>query len=203
MTCGREHASVRNLRTLAIESGGGATGRSNMPELVEFIVRLSDMRKATKHLSFNRAGFRDTDSADLLVSQCVATFRAVGTEIEVPVQGTRSGTVRLPLKQLRDLMEIANTYKKREVQLHFEPGVARIETCVRRHPDISLGIPSRSKARSTSRRWSSRHAGYRTLALPGRSRKSRAPRTRGSSSETNVGCCFDSVRGPAGLWGSA
>ncbi len=111
-----------------------------MPELVEFIVRLSDMRKATKHLSFNRAGFRDTDSADLLVSQCVATFRAVGTEIEVPVQGTRSGTVRLPLKQLRDLMEIANTYKKREVQLHFEPGVARIETCVRRHPDISLGI---------------------------------------------------------------
>jgi len=81
-------------------------------ELVEFVVRLSDMRKATKHLSFNRAGFTETDSADLLVSQCVVTFRAVGTEIEVPVQGTHPGTVRLPLSQLRDLMEIANTYKK-------------------------------------------------------------------------------------------
>jgi len=113
-----------------------------MPALepVEFLVRLSELRKATKHLSFNRASFRDTDSADLLVSQCVATFRAVGTEIEVPVEGTHSGTVRLPLKQLRDLMEIANTYKKRDVQLHFEPGMARVETCIRRHPDISLGI---------------------------------------------------------------
>lgn len=111
-----------------------------MPELVEFIVRLPELRKAEKHLSFNRAEFKETDSADLLVSACAATFRAVGTERDVPVQGTHPGTVRLPLKQLRDLVSIARSYKRREVLLHFEPGMARVETCVRRHPDISLGI---------------------------------------------------------------
>ncbi|MGA2356650.1 MAG: hypothetical protein ABSG02_19325 [Terriglobales bacterium] len=109
-------------------------------EFVEFTVRLSEMRKAIKHLFFNRAEFKDTDSADLLVSECGATFRAVGTEFEVPVQGTRSGTVRLPLKELDGLMSTASTYKKREVQLRFEPGKFPIEAYVRRHPDISLGI---------------------------------------------------------------
>ncbi len=97
-------------------------------KFVDFSVRLSDLRKATKHLSFNRGEFKDTDSADMLVSQCVATFRAVGTEIEVPVQGTRAGTVRLPLKMLHNLVSVASSYKKREVQLHIEPGLVQLET---------------------------------------------------------------------------
>lgn len=107
---------------------------------MEFTVRLTDMGKATKHLLFNRAEFKNTDSADLLVSQCTATFRAIGTEIEVPVQGSHAGTARLPLKYLRDLMSIAPTYKKREVHVRFEPGMVRLETWTRRHPDIALGI---------------------------------------------------------------
>jgi len=161
-------------------------------ELVEFVIRLSGLRKATKHLMFNRAGFGDTDSADLLVSQCIATFRAPGTEFEAPVQGTRSGTVRLPVRQLRDLMSIADSYKRREVPLHFEPGMFRVGTCVRRHPDISLGIfPDRRIDLPPD--WIPGHASYRPISFPRGDCESRPSRTSGNSSKTGFEGCLDSV----------
>lgn len=69
-------------------------------DFVEFVIHLSDMRKAAKQLSLNREGFGDTDCVDLLVSSIAATFRSIGTEAEVPVNGKHPGTVRLPLKLL-------------------------------------------------------------------------------------------------------
>jgi hypothetical protein len=52
--------------------------------VVEFAIRLSELRKAQKQLLFNRGAFKETDCADLLVSPCVATFKTVGTEFEAP-----------------------------------------------------------------------------------------------------------------------
>ena len=63
---------------------------------VDFRIRVRDLAKATKHLLFNRAQFADTDFADILVSETGATFRAVGTDTEVPVNGTQPGTARYP-----------------------------------------------------------------------------------------------------------
>ena len=109
-------------------------------QFVEFTIRLSDLRKVMKQLSVNRTEYQDTDSADILVSECIATFRAVGTETEVPVTGLQPGTVRLPMKQLNDVLSMAKTYKLPEIPLRFELGLFRVVRSVRRHPDIFLGI---------------------------------------------------------------
>lgn len=108
--------------------------------VVEFVIRSSDLRKATKQLSFNRGEFKETDCADLLVSSIAATFRSVGTATEVPIEGIHPGTVRLPLKILVKVIEVAKTYKPRELKWHFEQGIIRVEKFSLTHPDISLGI---------------------------------------------------------------
>jgi hypothetical protein len=108
--------------------------------VVEFSTRLSELRKAKKRLFFNRQGFEDTDCADLLVSPCIATFRAVGTDFEAPVNASQPGPVRMPVRMLKDIVQIASSYKKPELKLHFEPGMFQVETMKRRHPDIMLGI---------------------------------------------------------------
>lgn len=108
---------------------------------VEFVIRLSDLREAAKQLLFNRGGFADTDCADLLISPCVATFRAVGTEVEVPVHGMKTGPVRIPLLAIREIVRLAPSYRKTELKLHFEAGSYRLENSfVRTHPDITIGI---------------------------------------------------------------
>jgi hypothetical protein len=107
---------------------------------VEFVIRLSELRKAQKQLFFNRGAFKETDCVDLLVSECVATFRAVGTEFEAPVNGGHPGSVRLPLRTLKDLVQAAGTFRKPELKLHFEPGKVQVEKFIIRHPDVGLGI---------------------------------------------------------------
>jgi hypothetical protein len=107
---------------------------------VEFVIRLSELRKAKKQLFFNRGDFQKTDCADLLVSSCAATFRAVGTEFEAPVTGNCPGALRMPLWLLRDLVLVAPSFKKPEVKLRFEPGTAQVETWKRTHADIVIGI---------------------------------------------------------------
>ena len=113
----------------------------DMRRAVEFAIRLSDLRKANKHLLVNRGGFKQTDCADLLVSQCIATFRSVGTELEVPVEGIQPGAVRIPLRTLDDVVKkVVPTFKSSELKLHFEQSTVKVETFTLRHPDISLGI---------------------------------------------------------------
>jgi len=107
---------------------------------VEFVIHLSDMRNAAKQLSLNRDGFGESDSVDLLVSSVAATFRSIGTETEVSVNTKHPGTVRLPLKLLPQILQVAKTYKKPDVRLRFEPGTIRIESFKLDYPDITLGI---------------------------------------------------------------
>lgn len=59
---------------------------------------------------------------------------------EAPVGGSQPGTVRLPLKTFKGLVQAAGTFRKTELKLHFEPGKAQVETFIIRQPDITLGI---------------------------------------------------------------
>jgi hypothetical protein len=120
---------------VAIRKAGGAD-----VSVVEFTIRLSELRKAQKQLLFNRGVFKETDCADILISPCVATFRAVGTEFEAPVNGSHPGPVRMPLKTLNELVKAAGTFRKSELKLHFEPGKVQVERFMIRHPDVALGI---------------------------------------------------------------
>ena len=109
------------------------------PGLVEFEIRLSDLKKATQQLSLNRGDFKETDFADLLVSCFAATFRAIGTSVDVPVVGIHPGTIRAPLRLLAKLTDVAKTYKARELKWQFEPGAAKVEKFKMNHPDVTLG----------------------------------------------------------------
>ncbi|HEV2730928.1 MAG TPA: hypothetical protein VGV15_12920, partial [Terriglobales bacterium] len=61
---------------------------------VEFVIRTADLRRAMDQLKVNRGQRNDSDFVDILVSECAATFRAVGTETEEPANGNRPGSVR-------------------------------------------------------------------------------------------------------------
>jgi hypothetical protein len=74
-----------------------------------------------------------------LVSECAATFRAVGTETEVPVGGKHPGTVRIPLSFLERIERVLNTFKGKELNFVCEPGRVKIGTWSAKHPDIELG----------------------------------------------------------------
>jgi hypothetical protein len=112
---------------------------------VDFSIRVTDLAKATKHLLFNRKQFADTDFADILVSETGATFRAVGTDTEVPVNGMQPGTARLPLRVLNRIPELARSYKERDIQISFVTGVMTVGRTKVRHQDIVVGlIPDQS-----------------------------------------------------------
>ena len=106
---------------------------------VEFVIRLADLTRATKELRVNREDHLETDSMDILVSECAATFRAVGTESEAPVNGKHPGTVRIPLKIWDQIQRAARTFKVKELTFTCEPGVVRIGKWCAKHPDIELG----------------------------------------------------------------
>ena len=106
---------------------------------VEFTIRMSDLRLAASQLKVNRGEYTESDTVDILVSECAATFRAVGTETEVPVEGKRPGSVRLSLKSLQNIKKVALSFKKTALRLKFEPGTAWIETFSQTHPDIEIG----------------------------------------------------------------
>ena len=57
----------------------------------------------------------------------------------MPVEGTHPGAVRLPLRLLPKILEVAKTYRKREIKWHFEQGTMRIEKFSWSYPDITLG----------------------------------------------------------------
>lgn len=106
---------------------------------VEFVVRAADLRRATNQLNANRGKHNQSDFADILVSECAATFRSVGTEAEVPVEGKHPGPVRLPLRVLDAIKRVMPTMKQKELTLLCEPGVIKIGTWSLKHPDIELG----------------------------------------------------------------
>src|ERR1700690_290592 len=104
--------------------------------MVEFIIRTKDLKHAVQELSVNRGSH--ADPADILVSQCVASFCAVGTETDVPVTGKRTGSVRLPFPVLKAIAKVAPTFKDTEVTVVCEPGILRMNSWASRHPGIEL-----------------------------------------------------------------
>jgi hypothetical protein len=82
---------------------------------VEFVVQTDDLRQATDQLKANRGKFSDTDFVDILVSESVAIFRAVGTEAETPVEGKGPGSVRAPLKIVYKISEALATLKTKRL----------------------------------------------------------------------------------------
>jgi len=105
---------------------------------VEFVARTDDLKKAAKHLLFNRREHINTDFAEILVSPCAATLRSVGTETEIPVNGLRPGSARLPLKVLTLVVKIADSYRAAEVTALLQTGSVRIGRTTHRHPDIEV-----------------------------------------------------------------
>ena len=63
----------------------------------------------------------------------------MGTETEVPVEGKSPGSVRFSLKTLHNVKKVALTFKKKQINLKFEPGIVWVETFSQTHPDIELG----------------------------------------------------------------
>ena len=106
---------------------------------VEFVVQTDDLRQATSQLKANRGKYSESDFVDILVFQSVAIFRAVGSETEVPVDGHRPGSVRLPLRIVDKIGEALRALKTKELAFHCEPGVIRVGTFSLKHPDIELG----------------------------------------------------------------
>lgn len=106
---------------------------------VEFVVQTADLRQATSQLKANRGKRTETDFVDILVSECAATFRSVGTETEVPVNGKIPGSVRIPLRIVDKINSTVKTMKKKELPFHCEPGVIKIGSWSVKHPDIELG----------------------------------------------------------------
>jgi len=106
---------------------------------VEFTVRPSDLRQATNELKANRAEQGQNDFVDILVSECAATFRSIGTETEIPVNGKQPGSIRLPLRCVDCIKKVLPSFKKKELTLVCEAGIVRIGTWSLKHPDIELG----------------------------------------------------------------
>lgn len=84
---------------------------------IEFKVRVSDLRNATRQLTMNSGQDGRMDFADLLVSECVATFRTVGSSTDLPVYGIQPGTARLPILILEKIAAVAKTFKANETRV--------------------------------------------------------------------------------------
>jgi hypothetical protein len=107
---------------------------------IEFRVRVSDLRSATKQLLVNRGEFADSDFADLLVSEVIATIRAVATTTEIPVAGLSLGAARIPLAVMDRVVRAAATFKRKEVRVLVSEGTVKVDTMVHTHPGIIVGI---------------------------------------------------------------
>ena len=106
---------------------------------VEFIVETAELRLATSQLKANRGQCKDSDFVDVLVSECAATFRAVGTETEVPVEGKVPGSVRVPLRIVDNINRAVKSFKNKKLAFYCEAGAIRVGSFSVKHPDIELG----------------------------------------------------------------
>jgi len=97
----------------------------------------------------NRGKFKNTDVADLLVSECVATVRAVGTSMEIPINGISPGNARNSAVCARSGCPDRGNVKKKEVTVVIEDGAIKIgafrHTCLfAENPLQSLSAPGRN-----------------------------------------------------------
>lgn len=112
---------------------------------VTFRVRLVDLERGVKQLLANRDKNAAGDFADVLVSECVATLRTVGSSTEIPVAGTAPGAARVPVSCFEEFIRQSRTFHQREIEISISPGVFKIGSWRQKYPDISLGtIPDQA-----------------------------------------------------------
>lgn len=112
---------------------------------VEFSVSPSDLCLATKQLTANRGKYIVTDFADIRVFQTVAILHCVGSESELPVDGRETGSLRMPLRVLDRISEVASKSNSDAVTLVCEPGLVKIDTLLIKHSEIELGKGSTAR----------------------------------------------------------
>src|ERR1035437_7256205 len=141
------HQAAVGGRWSGILGGSNAMGNveSNYQKVrssvhVEFRVRVSDLKNATRQLTVNQGHYKKTDFADVLVSECIATFRTVGTSTEVPVNGIQPGTARLPIHTLEKIAAVARTFKSKETLVLIWDGLIKIGSWQTRNSEIVLGV---------------------------------------------------------------
>jgi len=109
---------------------------------VVFTIRRADLKRAIKELKVNRGGEGTDDLIYLLVSEYAATFRAVGTESEYPVNGIGPGCAQLPIVVLERIAEMRTST---ELQLRVTAGAVLCGSATVRNRAITLGqIPDTS-----------------------------------------------------------
>jgi hypothetical protein len=101
---------------------------------------VSDLKNAIRQITVNRGENRSADYVDVLVSECVATFRAVGTSTDIPVDGIQPGTARLPTATLERFSAMAKAFKSKEVSVQFLDGIFKVGSWGTKDPDIVLGV---------------------------------------------------------------
>ena len=102
---------------------------------VEFVIRTTDLRDITKQLQANREEHSDSDLVDILVLGNVATFRSIGTEAEVSVDGKHPGSARVPLRIVDKVNEAVKTLKTNELPFRCEPGRIKVGSLSVKHPE--------------------------------------------------------------------
>ena len=107
---------------------------------VEFNVRVRDLKNAIRQITVNCGENRSADFVDVLVSECVATFRAVGTSTDIPVNGIQPGTARLPIATLERFSAKAKAFKTKEISVQFLDGIFKVGSWGTKDPDIVLGV---------------------------------------------------------------
>jgi hypothetical protein len=120
---------------------------------LQFQVRLSDLQNTVEQILANRDyRTKRRDTAQILVSEVVATIRSIGTSAEMPIIGTALGAARLPLSTLERMVRIAATFKRDSVRIVVEDGWVQIESCKVKHsgvkpvplesvPDFNIDLP--------------------------------------------------------------
>ncbi len=146
------HPKIREQlrgRTLVMHEDGGCDQMGNVKSdyqkvsscvHVEFKVRVSDLKSAIRQITVNRGEGRATDSVDVLVSECIATFRALGTSVEVPVNGIQPGTARLRIATLERFSAMAKAFKAKETSVQFWEGIFKVGGWGTKDPGIVLGV---------------------------------------------------------------
>ena len=107
---------------------------------VEFRLRVHDLKNGVRQLMLNRGENATSDFVDILISECIATFRTVGTSTEVPVNGIQPGTARIPIRCIERFSSLARTFKGNETTVLILDGLFRVGTWQTRDSEIALGI---------------------------------------------------------------
>ena len=103
---------------------------------VAFTIRRADALRALKEIKVNRGREGKDDLLHVLVSEYAATFRAVGTESEYPVNGTGPGAAQLPIAIFERAVEMRTT---NELQLRLTDGAIFSGKSAVRHPGVTVG----------------------------------------------------------------